>query len=252
MRSLSQYTLLFTEPIDGMDKKEFQKLCEFRKLFQWQEINPWEVLFLKIPKICEMEDRPYLEVFDQIVFWKRILDGYLSQRKKQAAYKIKAIFHCKDTADLTQGLKLWYQEQNTRIEQKLYDTTTNHFLNYIQKVSTHDEEEVVSRISKILLDLFVEDWNDNSLSCLLEGLQQIKQKVESSQKEEKIKQTACRILLEDESGTIIEKYYRIKEEDTNVYLFRNTLLDLLEEVGESVELEQKVAVLAEVLRELIF
>lgn len=49
----------------------------------------------------------------------------------------------------------------------------------------------------------------------------------------------------------MEKYYRVKEGDTNVYLFRNTLMDLLEEVGESVELEQKVAVLSEALRELI-
>lgn len=250
MRSLSQYTLLFTEPIDGMEEGEFQKLYEFRRLFQQQEINPWEVLFLKIPKICGMEERSYLKVSEQIACWKRILDGHLSQRKKQAADGIKAIFHCKD-ADLAQGLKLWYQEQNTRIEQRLYDTATNHFLNYIQKISTHDEEEIVSRISKILLDLFVEDWNDGSLSCLLEILQQTKQKVELSQKEERIKETDCRVLLEDESGAVVEKYYRVKEGDTNVYLFRNTLMDLLEEVGESVELEQKVAVLSEALRELI-
>lgn len=251
MRSLPQYTLTVQKGIAGMEEWEFQKLCKFRQIFQKQEVNPWEVLFVKMPEICEGVEKQYREVFEKIAFWKRILDGHLSQVKKDAANKIKELFLWNETADLAQEFQRWYQKQGKKAEQKLYSTTTNHFFNYIRNLSTHEEDEIVSKISKIIMDLWIEDWNDESLAYLLNILQQIKQEVESHQTVQETEQEVCKVFLEDSSGTVIEKYYTQKEEETNAYLFRNALLDLMEEVGESVELEQKVAILAEVLKDLI-
>lgn len=248
MRSLPPYTLTFAQAIAGMEEQEFRKLCEFRRLFQKQEINPWEVLFLKIPSICEMKKGQYAEVYKKIAGWKFLLEGHIHQVKKEAANRIKEIFSCRETEDLAQGLKFWYQGQKEQAEQKLYDTVTNHFLSYIREVSTYDEEEMVSRISKILLDLFVEDWNDESLECLAETLMRTKKVVECCQEEE---MTGGKILLDDGRGNVVEKYYSEVEGDLNTYFFRNALMDLLEQVGGAVELEEKVAVLVGVLRELI-
>lgn len=250
IRSLSPYTLIFMCPIAEMEEQEFQRLCEFRKLFQRQELNPWEVLFLKIPQICGIEEN-FAAVFEKIAIWKQVLDGHLGQVKRMAAGRIKQVFYCKETEDLAQGVKLWYQEQKDRVEQALYDSTTNHFLSYIRELSTHNEEEIVSRISKILLGIFVEDWNDTSLEELIQGLEQMKKEVEGRQKEERNGQSIGRILLDDGKGSMIEKYYAQDIEETNMFIFQNALLDLIEEVGESVGLEQKVAVLAGVLKELV-
>lgn len=250
IRSLPQYTLLFTQPITGMEEQEFQKMCEFRKLFQRQEINPWEVLFLKLPQICQEKEEHFITIFEKVAFWKQILDKHIGMVKKEAAKKIKELFYCRETEDLAQGLKLWYEKQKDKIELRLYDSASNYFLNYIRELSTHNEEEIVSRISKILLDIFIEDWNEESLEKLIQELEKIKSEIEEKQ-EEKEENITGRILIEDETGEILEKYYRREIEETNAYIFQNTLMDLVEEIGESVELEQKVAVLVEVLKELI-
>ena len=100
------------------------------------------------------------------------------------------------------------------------------------------------------MDIFIEDWNEESLEKLIQKLEKIKSEIEEKQ-EEKEENITGRILIEDETGEILEKYYRRGIEETNAYIFQNTLMDLVEEIGESVELEQKVAVLVEVLKELI-
>jgi len=244
MRSLPQYTLTFKESIVEMEENKRRELMEFRKLFQRQEMNPWEVLFIEIPQIFEEKEMNYKEVFEKIVLWKQMLDGYLTQVKQKIAGKVKQLFHCKENEDLAQGLKAWYQKQQA--DRKLYQTTTSHFLNYIKETKTHNEEDIISEISKILLDVFVEDWNDGSIEVFLDTLQRTKEEVEKSEKTEQ--SASCRILLEDETGKVIEKYYKKEKENPNYYFFRNALMDLLEEVGESVELEQKVAILADVLK----
>ena len=252
IRSLPQYTLLSNQPAEGVTEQEFQKICEFRKLFQRQEINPWEALFLKLPQICQAEENSFLIVFEKIAFWKQILDRHIEQVKKRAADRIKEIFYCRETEDLAQGLKFWYEKQREKAEQNLYSRIANSFLNDIREITTHNEQELVSRISKVVLDLFVEDWKDGSLEELLEKLEQIKREVEDKLEERKREEgRRGRILLEDSYGTVIEKYYTQQTEELNTYFFRNSLMDLMEEVGESVELEQKVAVLADVLKNLI-
>lgn len=251
LRSLPQYTLTFTKPVVEMTDNQLRELCEFRKIFCQQEINPWEVLFTEIPTISKEKKWDYQSVFKKIAFWKEILDGYIAHVKQTTAEKIKQIFDCKKEEDLAEGLKIWYQKIEKQAERTLYQTTTNHFLNYIQEIPTHNEEEIVSRISKILLDVFIEDWNDDSMTLFLEVLKGAKEEIEESNREKTEKNSSCKILLDNGTGKIIEKYYKKEEENLNHHFFRNTLMDLLEDVGESVELEQKVAILADVLRSLL-
>jgi len=265
LRSLPPYTLTFTEPVIEIEDKERKELFAFRKLLMRQELNPWETLFVRIPEICgmikwQMEKKEEKESIDlncfhpiiqKVAGWKKELEGHIDQVKRTAVKRVKQIFDCKETDNLAQGLKLWRQKQGQQAEQTVYQTSTNHFLNYIRELSTYNEEEILSEISKILLDLFVEDWNDNSFLIFLTVLQQTKDEIEKKEKKKDGKEGFHRIMLEDEKGQIIEKWCAKVEENQNNYVFQNALTDLLEEVGESVELEQKVAILADTLKGLL-
>ena len=54
-------------------------------------------------------------------------------------------------------------------------------MNYLEQLNTNDEEEIISKLSRIMLDMFVEDWNDSLKEQFLSLLKQIKNEVESIQ-----------------------------------------------------------------------
>ena len=123
-------------------------------------------------------------------------------------------------------------------------------MKYLECLSTNDELEMVSQLSKIVLDIYMEDWRDDIPEIFQRELKRMKEEIEHLSENTEDRQKNM-IILRDAYGHDIKRSYTADLEDTTSGFLKNMIDEAIEEFGETLELNQKVAVLVEVLQRLL-
>lgn len=244
-RSLPQYTMITL----NLPENQSGSIKKLRNLLRRAEINPRELLFEKIPA-CYGEPG-FEQTAQDLKESKKILDDVFITLKKQVAGNIKREFGKTQNVSLKACLHEWYLAQNYSSRNHVLATAESEFLNYLEKLSTNDEGEIVSALSYILSGVYLEDWNDTNFVEFQEKLHAVKAEVEKLEEHGKDAGGSSRILLTDQNGNAIEKYYNADISDTTSLYLKNMLEEALEDFGNTLETNQKVAVLVQTLEGLL-
>lgn len=244
-RSLPQYTMT----TKNFESEQLHQVVSFRNLLKRAEINPREALFERIPLMMETEELE--EAAEKIEQLKKEMEKALLKMQKEAANVIRRTYGAQEAESLKACLVSWYQQQGQKAKNYILSTSAMNFLGYIQDLSTNDETEIVSQISKKILDIYIEDWKDETLEQFGKELQDIKDKVEGA-RENPEEEGAKTIILKDGKGRQIQKNFsaEMMEDSTSSYL-KNMIDEALEEFEGTLETSQKVAVLVDVLESLL-
>ena len=244
-RSLPQYTMTTKH----FDTEMLERIIPFRNLLKRAELNPREVLFEKIPSIMGKDEPGEVTVVLEVL--KRELDSALYKLQKEAADVIRKIYGAQEKESLKACLVDWYQQQGKNAKDSILSTSAMNFMGYVESLSTNDEVEIASQISKKIVGIYVEDWKDETLEEFEKELMEVKEKIEKAGQDSQI-EGAKVIILKDETGKQIEKSFGadVEEDSTSTYL-KNMIDEALEEFGDTLETNQKVAVLVSALEELL-
>ena len=258
-RSLDQYTLTFTKQLfeeneqGYLEEDAFERMCSFRKVFKGIELNPREVLFEKIPKaICHDNsgDAVFENVTLQIEEIKKYMDNNLVNAKKKTAVQVKSIFGARADESLGACLKNWYSKQSEKSKSHIYAENITGFMTYIEKLTTNDEDEIVSRLCKIITGIYINDWKNDSYERFVEELTYVKNTIQSIKESEQSTEGENKISIKTGESTI-ERFFEPDSDDSTSYFLQNAIEDALEEFGDTLELNQKVSVLVKALEELL-
>ena len=218
-----------------------------RKGFSKLERNPREILLEKLPQAFGEVD--YKELKEQIQQVKNEMDSYIWNIKQQAVKVTKQVFGFAVENDLLQELKEYQKELSRGVKNSISSRKISKFWNGIQQLNTHNENEIVEKISKILLDLYIEDWKENGLQQYEESLKLIKTEMESV--EERAEEGTQTLIFTNSQGIEIKKYYRAVEVEGTSRFFQNELEDTLEDYADSLETNQKIAVMLQMIEKLL-
>lgn len=141
-----------------------------------------------------------------------------------------------------------YSEHGKRLEKLVTKSRTSAILSYISDIPTYDEGEIVSKLSKLVTDIYIDDWRDGMLEKFRAGWDEFCDEVENTVNSESALNS---IILKGEGGSLLERSYADVEDDSTGYFLKNAIKDALDEFGDSLETNAKVAVLAQVLAELV-
>lgn len=244
-RSLPQYTMITS----NLPEKQSASIKKLRNLLRRAEINPRELLFEKIPA-CYGENG-FAETAQHLKESKKVLDDVFSTLKRNVAGDIKQEFGKTQNVSLKACLHEWYLAQNYSSRNHVLATAESEFLSYLEKLSTNDEGEIVSALSYILSGVYLEDWSDTNIIEFQEKLHAVKTEVEKLGEDDKDASGSSHILLTDQNGNAIEKYYNADISDTTSLYLKNMLEEALEDFGNTLETNQKVAVLVQTLEGLL-
>lgn len=239
-QSLPQYTRTYQPGKEG----EKKKLNALRRLLRAGEINPRELLFEQLPKVFGCTD-PGEEAAKQILLEKRRLDAFLPGIKAQAVRETRKRLGAGDEEDFLQVLQMWCMEHNRQISAHVLSKEAGAFARCVSGLHTHEEAVIINLLSKALLDLYIENWKDGSMEAYIACLDQIIKELSASEGEHQAGEP--RILLSDGQGGVVEKQYK-KEEDSTMDFLKNALEDAMDEFGDALTTNQKVNVLAEMLK----
>lgn len=246
-RSLSQYAMV----TQSMDAEILEAIRLLRNTLRRAEVNPHELLFDKYIK--EMGDGSYQTTIAQIKQAKAFMDGTLQQLQGQIALETKRLLGARENESLKAVLHEWYESLGENVKSFILGTSASNFMGFVSRLQTNDEKEIVSSIAKLVTDIYVEDWTDQSIDFYIEELSLIKAQIKdiSEQKNEGDEQGYQSIILRSANGEKVGKFLQQDTEDSTSQFLKNAIEETLEEFGDSLEKNQKVAVLVEMLGELL-
>lgn len=233
---------------EGKTEQQQKGIRKFKILFSKQERNPRQVLMESLLQAFEASG--YEELLQEIFSLKEELDFYITGLTKQAVSATKEVFEFSREADLKQSLQSWYQMQRNRMGSYVYSRQVSTLMNSIETLDTHNEKEIVEQLSKAVLDLFLEDWKENSLQQYRENLCSIKQQLEETPKEN-ITGVTNRIIFTNSYGKEIERHFQMEEEDGTSELLQNEIESALEDYGDCLETNQKISVMVRMIEKLL-
>ena len=244
-RSLPQYTVV----TDHYSSESISIVKVLRSLLKRAEINPRELIFDRI--LCGMETDDYEQVIAGVKNAVSEMNGKLDELLTQINFLIKKEFHVEKDTNLKACLLEWYERQSQASKQYILSTGISKFMSYLDQLATNDEEEIVRKLSRIVTDMYVEDWNDTSIVQFQEELHQIRVEIENIQDASATTDSKSRFILQDAEGNEVMKYFDAEITDSTSIYLQNMIEEALDDFGDTLEMNQKVAVLVQAIRKLL-
>lgn len=249
-RSLPQATQNFKKQPEECSETDYKALLAFRKLFQRVEINPRELLFEKIPDLYP--ETEYEELSNRVISLYQILQEHSRVIEEQAITAIKTEFKAKTKESLKACLLDWYSYQSETAKTYLANNRVTNFMTFLDDLKSNDEVMIANKISKIVIGMHIDDWTDDSLEEFQRAIHDTRNEIEAIKQKNQSKDGRNYIKFTNSEGKEVEKYYDdASEDDSTSYFLKNAIEDALDEFGDSLEMNQKVAVLMKALEKLI-
>lgn len=238
-RALPQYSSSYR---NGLTKTQIR----FRQTLRGQDKNAGELLFKVFPQIFETGD--FREVFINIKDIKRLLDTHMDRVYQEYGTMVRRAFGGSAGDDIHNLIKKWKRENNQYLKNHVCSVKLSGLAEFAEHMEGYEDSAILGDLSKILIDIFPENWSDTSQDTLEKQLISVLNEVSESNEESgglgKVRFTAS-------DGNIIEKSYdRLEEDGTGVFL-QNAIEEALEEFDDVIDNKQKVAVLINTLERVI-
>jgi hypothetical protein len=245
-RSLPQTSTTFRNP--DYIGQDIRKIDSFRKIFNGP-VNPREVLFDLIPKM--FNGKSFAETFDSVKKIKEELDFHIYKVKENAVNAIRAGLSLDEKDDLLICIKEWYNGLPDNVKSSLLSADSQRLLGIIREIELTNAAEIAERFSKEITGFFIEDWNDNSLNVFTSGLHSLMSEIE--EKRQKTDTSLEQKIIIATSEGAKECFYDFDPDNLSAsgYFFQNALDDMLEEYGDSLENNEKIGILMQMVRKLM-
>lgn len=208
------------------------------------DINNNEFIYTRLFEILNTNN--YENVIAEISAMKDYFDKFIENYYRTLIRETKNVFDSKFKGSITSLLKEWYSNNELENSKRIYDIKARNFIEYIKNLTTHDENDVVEKISKIMTGYYIEDWQPSDIETYMNSIKEVIQEVRNGK--DKGSQESNRILLID-GNEKIEKYLTSNE---NISVIGNTMKNNIEEViseyGNSLSEEEKISVLVDIIK----
>ena len=164
---------------------------------------------------------------------------------------IKQVFDLDDTDDLIRYMQNLYHEEWGEKSQKAFDYTTNNVLDLVSRASEMDEEHFVLELAKATTGFELSYWVDNKINGFEEVLRNAVNKLNEYNPEDGLQQGEMKITIESADGApLITQFSNEKLSVTGKTMLKK-MQNTLGDFGESISYEEKISILAEIMKEII-
>lgn len=210
------------------------RILKYKKNFMSFSINPYEVVFEKPLELLGNDDYSSFEklMSEFVANWQQ----YLSDYKEEIGQAIKKHFEITSATSLRMGLNSILKEKLSDNRPVLNDVDSK-LLEVIEMLS-YDDNEAVNMLSFNITGSYVEDWMNDRSNQMLDRLDDFISHISESKK------------VNTATSTIDRLFDSIEYIDQSPMgkLFQNSIESVMDEFGDSVPTEEKIAILTSMLK----
>ena len=145
--------------------------------------------------------------------------------------------------------KDWYSSLPEDIQTHIFSREVNVFLRYIKENNSHDDRDVISGLAKVITLLAIEDWNDAAIVDFIKTISDCIQTICSYSVKELRAENKGQIALSiNYEGNVYEKNISETEISGMAELAMNSIESELDDYGDSITPQEKVALLLKLIR----
>lgn len=207
------------------------------------DINNNEFLFITLPQLFEVND--FNIVVNMIKDMKNSFDGYISRYIENLTIKTKSLINSNYKGSLSTLLIEWNKNLDQSIKNNIYDIRTKNFIDLLETLNTHDEHEVVERLSKIFTSFYVEDWQYNQLD---EYINNFKETISKLKNVNNFSGDTQKIVLINGNVTIEKNVSSSNNISAIGNTMKNNIEEIMNEYGDSISEEEKVNILLDIMK----
>lgn len=245
-RSLPQTSATFMK--QDHETQVIKDIDSFRKLLS-RNFNPREVIFERIPKLFKVKD--YIDALSAVTVIKNDIDRHIQYMKDIAIRAIRTGLSLGDKDDLSVSMQAWYMDLSDTVRSSVFTADSQRILGVIKHSGIVGAEEIAEKLSKAITGFFIEDWNDSSIDEFERGFKVLMNEIEEKNKDSK-KDSENKIIFATDSG-LQECLYDFDPENLSPsgYFFQNALDEMVDEYGESIENNEKIGILMQMVKKLM-
>ena len=225
-----------------------QKLLKFKVQLLQYDINPHAFLFADIPNYFGCEN-DYVNTLESLRAFVSDYNSFITKTKKHLTSKVKQMFNRSIKGSLSSIMQDWYNSLPDATRTHIFSSEVNVFLHFIKENTSFDDNDVISELAKCVTMLAIEDWNDQLVNTFLNSIKSYIDVVNSFFLEEEDTDADGTIVLSLGYGG---KVYENNITDTEVSGIAETAMNNieshLEEYGEAITAQERVAVLLKLLK----
>ena len=236
-------------------KKDVDKRYQaFIRLLK-QNVGGHELLFEKLPNAFGYRSTFNSGLWENISAAKLYYDNALHATRMSLILRVKDLFSLNkktlEKSSLSSIIKDWCETIDEKAFEQLFNDGTEKCLGLFKTIS-NDEEVFISRLAKIVTDLRIDDWSENTTEEFMQKLKEHKKTAEQFTscvaEENKGVTNLYQLTFTDESGESITKRFEKVEESKRGKLLHNAITADLESMGHSISEQEKRQILMEILK----
>ena len=164
---------------------------------------------------------------------------------------VKQIFGVGETDNLIISLQIIYNENWMSKSHKAFDYTTNSVLDLVSKARSMDESSFVYDLAKAVTGFELNYWTDNKIDDFEEALRETVNRLNEYDPEEGLQEGEIKIIIESGDGNPVISQFSQEELSQAGQTMLNKMKNTLNNFGGAISYEEKLAIMAKLLREII-
>lgn len=242
-RSLPQITKNIKKQPNYFNDRQLEKsFLGFKSIMQKIDVNPFEILFLKLPEIFKSGE-DYNLLAERLLLLKNKLTDYYDWVLETVIKETISVFNGNESESLNHTLREWYDKQSDLAKNGLQSTKVSSLMSCIADNKSFDDKAIIEKIVKATMEIYLDSWNDNTLEQYLKTIKSIKNETENINNDDKNGRLELSFI--GKHGKKIIKYYEPVDEDTG-FIMRNIISDTLEDFTD-MSVNDKIAILLEMI-----
>ena len=248
-RGLSKFTRDHTMIYREEETMEVSsKMLKFKGQLLQYDINPHAFLFNDIPKYFESEN-DYVRTLEKLNTFAGEYNSFIAETKTYLTYRAKLLFDRNIKGSLSSIMRDWYDSLLETTRTHIFTSEVNGFLHFIKENTSFDDNDVVSELAKCVTMLAIEDWNDQLVDSFLGDIKKYIDVVNNFTLDENTVTPDSMITLSlDYGGRVYENNITDTEITGIAETAMSNIESHLEEYGEAITAQERVAVLLKLLK----
>lgn len=191
------------------------------------------------------------ELVIQIRNIKNELDSVENKQFVRLERIVKQVIGLEDTEELMPYLQSLYLSSWEEKSKKTFDYTTNNVLDLMSRAGELDEKRFVLELAKVVTGFELTYWTDNKINDFEEILKESVNKLNEYNPDEGLQEGELKITIEAANGIPLVTQISQEQITPTGKTMLNKLKHTMNNFGEAISYEEKVAILMEMLKDTI-
>lgn len=191
------------------------------------------------------------ELVIQISNIKNELESVSEKQYVRALRVVKQVFDMDENEDLIKALHALYVDSWEEKSQRAFDYTTNGVLDLVSKANEYTEEEFVNELAKAVTGFELSYWADNKINDFEEILRDTVNRLHEYDPTDGLQEGETKITIESADGNPVISQFSQSELSSTGQMMLNKMKSTLGNFGGSISYEEKISIMAQILKEII-